>query len=590
MPQNGPTVQSVAADPKFQALPPEAQVKVLSQIDPNFAALPSEAQQTVMKRLGTPQQQDLTQQMQSIPTGDVLKQAGREALPYAGAAGASMLLGPEAGVLARMGAAAVGGAGGSVASHVIPASPSMPGGTQPPLFSGAGAIDVAEDAAKQAAIELGSSLIGKGIGALIGRFTSKVPVEEAAAKIADSIHPEITPAEFGEKLRSTLDTTRTTLGQQKGQVLDDIASKFQPTQPTLKSTLSTLRSSISDLENEKKLSPSLFQTGQPKGRTLGVLNDLLDSIQNGNFAQPGKSVIRSLDDLRSSLFQLGKGMDRSLPKNIVGQLTHAVHDDIGATLGEFGPDGDAAFLKFENASSAFRQAADALDQSTFKRILKANINQPEKVINILMQAPESNIEDLQGLLKNSPNGKDVLDSVKHLALERAASNPNGLEYIPEPARQVVFGSDLPKIEQFFNTVESAKPGASMLSRAAVHGAGMAGGGVASTVAGWIVRSGSETASISSTQLAALLGSKPGLLMRAANTAADSRTSALIMRALGAYIQYPEPQGNPTPFQQPLAATPNGATIGDQLKSKGISLPTAQPSGAGSPFHPGAGLQ
>lgn len=595
MPQNAPTVQSVSADPKFKSLPPEAQVKVLSQVDPKFAALPADAQQTVMKRLALgPQGQDLTAQMQAIPTGDVLKQAAREGLPYAGATAASLVAGPEAGVAARMGLAALGGASGSVASHAIP------GGNQPPLLSGAGAMDVGADAVKQATIELGGVLMGKGIGGIIGRFTSRVPVEEAAAKIADTFHPQLTPAEFGDTLRQTLETTRKALGEQKAQVLDGIASKFQGP-ASFQNTMPVLRDSIAELERQKKLVPSLFQAGQPKARTLGVLNDLQDSILNGNFQQPGRAALRDMDELRSNLFQMGQGMDRSLPKSIVGKLTHAVHDDIGVTLSQFGPEGDAAFKQFEDASSTFRKVADTLNTSTFKRILNDNINQPEKVFNILMQAPETNIGDLATIIQHAPNGVDIMQSVQHLALEKAASSTKLLESIPEPARQAVFGNKLPQVEQFFDLVQGAKPGMSMLSQAAIRAGGVLGGGAIGTELGhpmlgigtgeaisrWLIHSGTETATISSTQLAALLGNSTTrqILMRAAQTPVAGKASALIMRALGAYLEYPEPKGTPTPFPQQQA----GASIGDQLKSKGIPLPAISPNTPGQPFHPGAGL-
>lgn len=44
-----------------------------------------------------------------------------------------------------------------------------------------------------------------------------------------------------------------------------------------------------------------------------------------------------------------------------------------------------------------------------------------------------------------------------------------------------------------------------------------------------------------------------------------------------------------PVQQVPAPPATGASIGDQLKSKGIQIPQAQPNTPGMPFHPGAGL-
>jgi hypothetical protein len=46
-----PNIQSIVADPKFKALPAEAQVQVLSHIDPHFANLPGEAQQQVLAHM-----------------------------------------------------------------------------------------------------------------------------------------------------------------------------------------------------------------------------------------------------------------------------------------------------------------------------------------------------------------------------------------------------------------------------------------------------------------------------------------------------------------------------------------------------------
>lgn len=602
----------------------------------NFPASMSDADiNTAMQKLYPPQGggagTDITKQMQSIPQGDVLKQAAREALPYAGATAASLAAGPEAGIAARMGIAALGGAAGSVASHAVP------GGNQPPLLSGAGAVDVGEDAVKQAVIELGAGLVGKAVGGLVSRFTSRVPVEEAAAKIADSIHPEITPAEFGDTLRTTVSKVRDTLGQQKGQVLNDIISEFpigkklpsgEVVSLSLNNTKQVVNQAINTLQAEKKLTPSLFAAGEAKSRTLAVLQDMQKSLVSTSpgtetvtspiLDQFGKAIteetplpipphyqsIKDLDTLRSNLFKMGQGIDRSLPKTVVSQITHAVHNDIGATLKQFGEEGEAAFARFENASSTFRKVADTLDTSTFKRIMKDNVNQPEKVLNILMQAPETNIGDLAVIIQHAPNGRDILASMEHLALEKAASSSRLLDSIPEPARRVVFGKNLPMIEEFFSKVESPKAGMSMLSQAAIHAGGVVGGGVAgevvghpllgmgtgATIARWLVRSGTETATISSTQLAALLGnsSTRQLLLRAAETPASSKAAGLIMRALGAYLEYPEPQGNPTPFEQPQPT--GGATIGDQLKSKGVNLPVAQPNTPGLPFHPGAGLR
>jgi hypothetical protein len=595
MPQNAPTIQSTVADPNFQKLGTDDKITVLSHIDSNFKGLKPDIQMEVLSHLmqstgehatvgpatdvskpSFAQPRDL-QQSTLQAHGSDLRETAREALPYAGAAVGSLLAGPEVGLGMRAGAAFLGGGAGSVASHAIP------GGNQPPLLSKAGVIDVAEDAAKQAALELGGALAGSGITKAL---TSKVPIEQAAAKLADSISPNLTPSEFGEKLRQTLTTTRQTLGQQKGQALDDIVSKFMPSQPNFFKTQLALNDSIATLEAQKKLTPSLFQAGESKAKTLAVLNDIKSSIASGNFAQPGTSVFRGMDDLRSNLFQMGKGMDAPMPKSMVNQLTHAVHDDIGVTLHQFGSAGDAAFQKFESTSSAFRETADILDTSTFKRIMKANVNQPEKVLNILMQAPETNVENLQTMLKNAPNGAEVVQSMKHLALERAASYPQGLDSIPGPARQVVFGSDLPKIEKFFDAVkDSGNTG--MLSRMTSNVSGLLGGHAGAMMTNWVVKSGSQAGTISSTQLAVLLGnaSTRQLLMRAAETPASSMASALVFRALGTYIEAPSAQ----PAQQQAPQAQGGASIGDQLKSKGVQLPMAQPNTPGLPFHPGAGL-
>jgi len=622
-----PTIQSVMSDPKFYALSQNDRIGVLSHLDSNFAKLGQGTQLEVMEHMqhinlpGGTISQNLNAPISQRPdesTADFnarmlqrekdlqanpgaakearsqIKEGTREALPYVGAAAASLLAGPEAGIPVRMGLAALGGATGSVASHAIP------GGNQPPLLSQEGAIDVGVDAAKQAAFELGGAIIGKGIKGLVGRITTKVPVEEAAAKIANSIAPETTPAEFGDVLRNTLATTRQTLGQQKGQVLDDIVSKFQPTQPNFLNTRFALNESIASLQAQKNLAPSLFQAGQPKAKTLAVLQDLYDSINGGTFEQPGQSVIRGMDTLRSNLFQMGKGIDSSLPKSIVNNLTHAVHDDIGATLGQFGPDGKEAFQQFESASARFRETADILDTSTFKRILKANVNQPEKVLNILMQAPETNIENLTTVLKNAPNGPAVIDSMKHLALEKAAATDGFLDSIPEPARKVVFGNDLPKIEQFFDSVENpSKQG--MISKVVTHAGGILGGGAAGVALGhpmmgigagealanWIIRSGTETRTISAPQLAILLGNPTTrqLLVKAAQTPASGQASALLLRTIGTYAELPPAQ---PPVQQSPAPVAQGATIGQQLQSKGIPLPQAPSNTPGLPFHPNQG--
>lgn len=618
-----PTIQSITSDPHFYTLSENDRIAVLGQVDPNFKGLKTETQLEVMTHLrnlnlpgGTigpnlnagvgPQGKDESyadynarvlaaeKAAQANPgvgqqNREGLKEDIRTALPYVGGAAASLLAGPEAGIPVRMGLAALGGATGSVASHAVP------GGTQPKLMSPEGALDVGLDAAKQATFELGGAIVGKGIKGLVGRLTTKVPVEEAAAKIADSIAPETTPAEFGDVLRNTLTATRQTLGQQKGQVLDSIVSKFQPTQPNFLNTRFALNESIASLQAQKNLAPSLFQAGQPKAKTLAVLQDLYESINGGAFEQPGQSVIRGMDTLRSNLFQMGKGIDSSLPKSIVNNLTHAVHDDIGKTLEQFGPDGMVAFQQFEAASAKFRETADILDTSTFKRILKANVNQPEKVLNILMQAPETNIENLTTILKNAPNGSAVIDSMKHLALEKAASTDKFLESIPEPARQVVFGKDLPKIEQFFDSVESpSKQG--MISKIVTHAGGVVGGGAAGAAVGhpmlgigtgemlanWIIRSGTETRTISAPQLAIMLGNPTTrqLLIKAAQTPASGQASALLLRAIGTYAELPP--AAPPPQPPPVAA---GASIGQQLQSKGIPLPQSPPTTPGLPFHP-----
>lgn len=125
----------------------------------------------------------------------------------------------------------------------------------------------------------------------------------------------------------------------------------------------------------------------------------------------------------------------------------------------------------------------------------------------------------------------------------------------------------------------------MLQQAALHTASLAGTPGA-MVANWIIRSGNQTATISSAELAALLGNPSTLqkLIRAAQTSPSEKAAALIFRALGTYAEMP------TAPQQP-AATPiaSGATIGQQLQSKGMTLPMPAPNAPGLPFHPGAGL-
>lgn len=634
------------------------------------ALLPSEAENPVQARAAelTPEQAQ-----EQVKASEGAQR--REMLPLVGGAVASML-GPEAGIAARAGLAALGGAAGSTAAHAIP----TPG--QAPLVSVDAAKAIAEDAATQAGLEIGGHLLTKGAGLALSPILNRlrVPVEKAAGKIADMFHPDITPSEFGDMLREVTKQTQNSVGAQKRQVLDQIVQKFPigaediagkyglnrrpPSAPGLESfqdattggsiemkqgfteaelaekvkahreamaatpeagksdlaagkaakaaetfakgphpliltsTQQALQQALSSLQAEQKLTPSLFAAGEGKARTLAVVQDLQKALSGNQI-----TTLEQLDELRSNLFKLGQGMDRSLPKGVVSQLTHAVHQDIGATLGQFGPEGTAAFRQFENASSAYREVSDSLRTSTMKRIMNSNVNQPEKVFHILMNAPETNMETLGKIIDKSADGPGIRQAIKRMALEQAAASPSLLDSIPEAARAQLFGTDLPRIEKFFSLVSQGKERTGMLQRVVTHGAGVIGGmaagetvghpimgmGVGMSAANWLIKSGEAARTISSSDLAMLLENPKArdLVFKAIQTVPGSKASALILRGLGAYLRPPEPNEVPiAPIPQPIAG---GASIGEQLRSKGVQLPIAAPNQPGLPFHPGAGV-
>ena len=183
MPQSA---QDVMADPKFQALSPEAKAIVLGKVDKKFAALSPEAQQIVLGRMGKPSPSArATATISAKPP--LLSAKGLKSAAYTGAdyltnllptigggiggiigGGAGFLSGGAPSVPGGLAGAAIGGAGGEAAKQLsrralFGSDPAMSG---VPATSGEAAKSIGKEAALQSAYELGGQALGRGISTL----------------------------------------------------------------------------------------------------------------------------------------------------------------------------------------------------------------------------------------------------------------------------------------------------------------------------------------------------------------------------------------------------------------------------------------
>jgi hypothetical protein len=355
-----------------------------------------------------------------------------------------------------------------------------------------------------AAIAKGVPLASKAFKALasepqtIPGFTpgTKIPVATAytpdqAAEFLSSYFTHMhgdtapTPAEFGKLVWDATDQAE----QQAQVALAQARANIQHTageeiSPVFTHTQLALNQEIKRLEALQERAPTLFSAGTKNNLALGTLEDLQSSIQAGRY-----DSLAQLDDLRSALFDINKNNPGSVSEQTLKRLTSAVHNDIKESLRPLGDKGDDLFSDFQSASNHMRKFLDATEDSFIKNIINEGKREPEKIFSIIMQAPETKIQDLTEFLKGADLAPQVQYNLHRLAFEQVLDK--GLDSIPQPAQKLALGPFEQTAKAFDTAIQDATKAANspatveqkVMSAVASHTAGSIAGGIGGAALG-----------------------------------------------------------------------------------------------------------
>lgn len=299
----------------------------------------------------------------------------------------------------------------------------------------------------QALMARSAAALGEGTSAGLRKQFGKIPLDEAASKVADQLSKAQTAAELTTTLRETQQAIRQAAGITKQKVVAD-ANQLSLAIP-YKNTLTVLREELGKLRARKADSPTLFKEGEAQGKTLSILEELEKQIAEEAAAgsnRPG--AFAKADARRSGLFAYRQELDPSNANRIIGRMDEAITKDMMESLQSSG--NAAVGQEYLKASNRYRQILDASERKLWEKILEKTTNSDE-VVKRLASAPAESAEGIRNIFESNPK---IAGNVRRAVFEQWVRTGEIQRIIPKQTVDTLFGEQAKNINSFVSAVKA----------------------------------------------------------------------------------------------------------------------------------------
>ena len=306
----------------------------------------------------------------------------------------------------------------------------------------------------------------------------KVTAKQGAKALADSIaEKDMSPGQYGASLQEGFDHISDAAGAAKREVVSRIEKEAPHAIITYPNTIKELELQVNNLKYLKSRNPSLFTEEEgPLNKTLRILEDELTSTRaeaqdvqrteapaeqrkadvdsflltrkfRATPFEKATTNISKADARRSQYYTYKNELDPSMASQIIGRLNKALTDDVKEGVGNVNPKLAEDYI---GTSNRYRQLQEIARTDTLKNVFGDERVVPDKVVNIMNQAPEESLKAIRTLYKENPA---AVQQLRRSIFEYGANKGSLRKMQPSVIREV-FG---PQAEAVNHFIEATNP-------------------------------------------------------------------------------------------------------------------------------------